>query len=71
MAKPEDAAKEFLKGLGGKPWDTPMGGGSAPRKAAPPKAESKGDDDPIGSQVEKIASRNREFAKRTRYLRSD
>jgi hypothetical protein len=36
-----------------------------------PKVEPKGDNDSIGDQVSKITERNREFAKRTRYLRKD
>ena len=73
MAKPEDAAKEFLKGLGARgrmPWDEPVGERPAPRKAAPAKSESKpADSDPIGSQVEAITKRNADIAKRTRHLR--
>ena len=73
MAKPEDAAKQFLKGLGARermPWDEPVGERPTTRKAAPAKAESKhADSDPIGSQVEAITKRNEDLAKRTRHLR--
>jgi len=80
MANPEDAAKSFLKGLGArerKPWDTEIrevqrgtsSTGTPPMGRTAPNERKSADD--IGSQVERITERNREFAKRTRHLRQD
>jgi hypothetical protein len=76
MANPEDAAKSFLKGLGARkrmPWDEPMGGDKPAAKPSPKPAAKAADSggDSIDDQVSKITERNREFAKRTRYLRKD
>jgi len=80
MPNPEDAAKEFLKGLSTRkrqPWDDVAEYSERERKAAapaakptppPPSAPRQPADDAM-EQAERIAARNREIAKRTRHLR--
>lgn len=77
---PEDAAREFLRGLQTRkkqPWDDigKGAGGEEPSRDAtpsplPPKPAAQPADE-VMSQAERIAARNRDLAKRTRYLRKD
>lgn len=74
MSDPIKAAREYLKGLSTrerKPWDEPVEDErpASDARPSPKPAPQSGDD--IGKQVERIAERNREFAKRTRHLRKD
>ena len=79
MANPEDASREFLKGLKARPrqpWDEPMGGAAPARKPAmkpmhKPAAKPRTTTDDAMDQAERIATRNRDIAKKTRYLRKD
>jgi hypothetical protein len=74
--EPLRSAKAFLEGLNNRPrqpWDelheerTPEP--PAPAPPNPPAPRQPADD--AMSQAERIAARNRDFAKRTRYLRKD
>ena len=77
---PEDAAREFLRGLSTRkkqPWDD-IGKGAGgeepardptPTPPAPLPPRSTADD--AMSQAERIAQRNRDLAARTRHLRKD
>ena len=78
MSNPEDAAREFLKGLKirkRQPWDDVASEPAPPaRKPAPkptPKPASRSTADDAMAQAERIATRNRDIAKKTRYLRKD
>ncbi len=76
---PEDAAKEFLRGLETRkrqPWDDVAeysrreAAGGTPAPPPPPAAPkpTQPADEAMG-QAERIATRNRDIAKRTRHLR--
>ena len=78
MSNPEDAAREFLKGLKTRkrqPWDDVTSEPAPPaRKPAPkptPKPAPRSTADDAMAQAERIATRNRDIAKKTRYLRKD
>ena len=79
MSNPEDAAREFLKGLKTRkrqPWDDVASEPAPPArkpaaKPTPKPAAPRTTADDAMSQAERLARRNREIAKKTRYLRKD
>lgn len=76
MADDEKSARKYLEGLNSSdaPWLKPLSGSKpAARPAAKPspRPAPRSTADDAMDQVERIAERNRDFAKRTRHLRKD